>query len=169
MAYINHHCTFVGRNWYCAVCRAENSFNDNGARYKAGVDVKELPEIRAPYFECNLEGTTEPLSRSWTTLITWLTEYSVNESESSELESFDAEELLVCVALVDVTGKHNYNGHLMTCALTLPRGRWQAVDERSDQRIDGSCRSLAWHLSLRPRVIQRPHWHLGLKTRDTCH
>eukprot|EP00029_Vermamoeba_vermiformis_P002105 TRINITY_DN12499_c0_g1_i1.p1 TRINITY_DN12499_c0_g1~~TRINITY_DN12499_c0_g1_i1.p1 ORF type:complete len:738 (+),score=204.83 TRINITY_DN12499_c0_g1_i1:52-2265(+) len=86
LAYVNHHCTFVGRNWYCAVCRAENSFNSNGARYKAGVEVKELPEIRAPYFECNLE------------------EHSVNESEPSELESIEAEELLVCVALVDVTG-----------------------------------------------------------------
>ncbi len=31
----------------------------------------------------------------------------MNESESSELESIDAEELLVCVALVDVTGKHS--------------------------------------------------------------
>ena len=57
LAYVNHHCTFVGRNWYCTVCRAENSFNNNGPRYKAGVDVKELPEIRVPYFECIMEGT----------------------------------------------------------------------------------------------------------------
>ena len=43
-------------------------------------------------------------------------EPSLNESDSSELESIDAEELPVCVALVDVTGTNLTRViHSLTC------------------------------------------------------